>query len=415
MLLNQLRALDYMQRYRLDVLVATSPTNITYFTDYYLWLDRLFKEYMVVPGASSHLVQYYAVFPLEGEPALVVNPLMAVNAANLWVRNLQVYRGTSLETSLPPSDLSDLECRFLDLHRAAERYGSSTEAFLGILNERGLSTASIGIEMEGLEPKAKEMIARALPKAEIKDCSNLIRLLRMVKSKDEITLLKRAAEINEQAAMESLAMAGVGRHVADLVQHFRQRVAQMGADFDHFDFSLRGLGIASEPDYILRDDDVLFVDFGCIYRHYFSDGGTTLALRKPSDELLRRHAAFGMCLEAGTRAMHPGAKASDVHLAMGETLKAQGITSANPHGHGIGLEVRDYPILVGNNGLHIRDECVDVAADLPLEEGMVLNLESSIFMPAVGALQMEKSYLVTTGGGQPLVTQDRSSPFIVAE
>ena len=42
MLFNRERAIEHMDRCGLDALVATSPTNITYFSDYYCWLDKLF-------------------------------------------------------------------------------------------------------------------------------------------------------------------------------------------------------------------------------------------------------------------------------------------------------------------------------------------------------------------------------------
>ena len=40
MLFNRQRAIEYMDRYNLDALVATSPTNITYFSDYHCGLDK---------------------------------------------------------------------------------------------------------------------------------------------------------------------------------------------------------------------------------------------------------------------------------------------------------------------------------------------------------------------------------------
>ena len=87
MLFNKARAIEYMRRYELDVLVASSPANITYFSDYYCWADMLMKEYMLAPGGSSNLHQGYAVFPLEGDPALVINhSVFAVNAVDSWVR-----------------------------------------------------------------------------------------------------------------------------------------------------------------------------------------------------------------------------------------------------------------------------------------------------------------------------------------
>jgi Xaa-Pro dipeptidase len=415
MLFNRTRAIEYMRRYELDVLVATSPPNITYFTDYFCWLDPLFKEYMMAPGTSSEIAQRYAVFPLEGEPALVVSPLMAVNAADSWVRDLYLFGDTGLDYSIAPTrvdTLPDRERRLFDRLSDTPPSANSTDALLNILKARGLTDARIGIEMDGLSPSAKSALAGALPRASVKDCSNLIRLIRMVKSQDEIALLTRAAQISETAGMESLALARSGRPIADLIQHYRARIAEMGADFDHFAFGIRGMGIATEPSYILTEDDVLYVDFGCLYQHYFSDTGTTLALCEPSSVLAERHRALRECVAAAVDVMQPGAKASAVQATMWRTLTGYGITACFPHGHGLGVEVRDYPIIVADNRLRIRDDCVDVPSDLLLEENMIVNLEAGIFMHGVASLHIEQTFLVTASGARQLVPQDRTQPFM---
>ena len=185
-----------------------------------------------------------------------------------------------------------------------------------------------------------------------------------------------------------------------------------GANFDHFAFGVRGLGIATEPDYILTDDDLLYVDFGCIYKYCFSDSGTTLAMREPSAPILERHAALRACTRAGVEVMQPGVKTSEVQAAMWQTLNEHGVTASFPHGHGLGLEVRDYPIIVADNGLRIRDDCVDVPSDLPLESDMVLNLEAMIAIPGVGSLHIEQSFVVTADGSRPLVQQYRAHPIL---
>ncbi len=97
--------------------------------------------------------------------------------------------------------------------------------------------------------------------------------------------------------------------------------------------------------------------------------------------------------------------------AMMAELNARGITVANPHGLGFGLEVRDYPIVVADNGLRIKDECVDVPSDLPLEVDMVINPEVPIFLAGVGSVHAEASFVVTPHGSRPLVAQDRSTFF----
>jgi Xaa-Pro aminopeptidase len=119
-------------------------------------------------------------------------------------------------------------------------------------------------------------------------------------------------------------------------------------------------------------------------------------------------------MDAGIDVLRPGVRASAVQKAMWQTLRAHGPVVSYPHGHSFGLDVRDYPILAPETGLHIRDECIDVPSDLPLEPDMVVNLEAPIFMPGVGSVHLEESYVITTGGARPLVAQQRSAPIIPA-
>ena len=170
--------------------------------------------------------------------------------------------------------------------------------------------------------------------------------------------------------------------------------------------------MTTETSYPLAEDDVLYVDYGCIYQYCFSDSGTTLAMRELSAELGERHAALRACMDAGGEAMRPGVKASAVASAMVQALHDRGITASFPHGHGVGLEVRDYPIVVPDNGLRVKDDCVDLPSDLILEADMVLNLEAPLFMPGVGSLHIEQSYVVTPQGNRPLTAQQRQRPVV---
>jgi len=92
-------------------------------------------------------------------------------------------------------------------------------------------------------------------------------------------------------------------------------------------------------------------------------------------------------------------------------LEEGGVVGENPHGHGLGLEVRDYPILTPDNGLRIRDQCIDVASDVPLEEGMILCLEVPVFSIPDRSFQLEQMFLVTSDGGQPLTERDLTQPM----
>ena len=410
MLFNVDRARKYMRDCGLDALVAASPVNITYFTDYFIWIDGLMKEYMVRPGGSADLSQGYALFPLEGEPALAVTgSMLAVNGVDLWVRDLRISGDSGLDWSLAPPPLSDRMDRVYDLVKDAPGYGTTTEALAGALSDRGLSGGTLGVEADGMTAGRFAQLRQALPDARLLDCSNLIRLLRMVKNGDEIERLEQAAEISETAAMTAMEQASPGDNVQDVVRRFRAELGGRGADLDHFAFGVHGLGIATEPDFILGASDVEYVDWGCRYRSCYSDTGTTYAMKPLSGDMQDRFDVLRASMDAGLAAIRPGVLSSTVQAAMQDVVDDAGL-AMYPHGHGVGMEVRDYPILAPDNGLRIADDCIDVPSDLPVEEHMVLNIEAPLCLAGIGSLHLEQSVVVTGSGSRPLAEQQRERP-----
>ena len=414
-LFNITRAKQCMRDLSLDGLIATSPVNVQYFSGYSCWIDSLFKEYMMRPGASSNLAQpSCALFPSEGEPALIVKSLMAVNALDSEIGDLRVYGDPGVDYSLLSEPATASDERYLRLLRDAPRCATAMDALVACLRDRRLEDATLGIEMDGLPDEVKTGLARALPQARFRDCTNLIRYIRAVKTPEELSVLAHAAEIAEQAAMESLAMARAGGCARDLVQQFQVRLIEQGAAFDHFSFTLNGLGIGKDHGAPFRTTDVIYVDFGCVLSSYFSDSGTTLSFSELPPAMAKRYTALQACVAAGARAMRPGVKASFIQKSMAQVLKDSGIADAFPHGHGLGMELRDYPILVPATGLRLQDECIDLDSDLPMEEGMVNNLEAPLFLPMAGGLHLEKSFVITADGNRELCRQQRDHPYLAA-
>lgn len=411
MLLNRQRAERFMRERGVDALVATSPVHVTYLSDYHCWLDSWFKDYMGSPGAPSRLTEMFAVLPLEGEPALILNPIFSANASDIWIQDVQTFGDTGLDFSaaVPPRDEEGR--RSAARLQSASKFSSASQALAHTLRSRQLGNAVIGIELDGMRPATLEVLRTALPGSQFRDCTNLLRVIRMVKTPEELLRLTRAAEISECAGIEALSMAQQGKSMGEIALYYRKRVAEMGALEDHFAFSPRGYGIATEPRYVFRGDDIMYLDFGCIYGQYFSDTGATLALCPLPQDLEARHKALGASISAGVAALRPGVLSSEVRSAMGTEFRAHGFEAAFPHGHGLGLEPREYPILVDNNSLRVQDGCIDLPSDLPLEEGMVINLEAGMFVPERGSLQIEKTFVVEKNASRPLIPQLRDATY----
>ena len=141
---------------------------------------------------------------------------------------------------------------------------------------------------------------------------------------------------------------------------------------------------------------------GIYFHPGVSDGGTTLALRP----LARAESDALDCLreaiEAGMELLVPGTRASVVHNAM--RLVTERYPSARPQGHGIGMEIREDPIIGGSLGGRLRDECIDEPADLELEAGMLINLEASLFAIRHSSVHTEETFALGKHGSRRIST-----------
>lgn len=395
------RTLEEMRASGMDVLVGASPAALADLADYRNWIDPLFREYMMRPGASSDLQQALVLLTSEGEVTLLVSAEMAANARDTTADRIVVWGS---DEAVP----RDLPAGF---EQVAEAFGrprraTRTEALRDLLG----AAARIGAERESLAAGTWDALAAG---GRAGDCTNLLRLGRMVKSEPQIAMLQRAAEAAEYAAAETLAVASVGSSWRELTDLYRMKLAEHGADLDHFSGSPTGFGLATEADYRLPEHGSMYFDHGCRLRSWFSDTGHTIAFGPPDDACRRRQAAVRDALSAGAEHLAPGKPASAAAEAMREALAAAGL-SGFPHGHGIGLEVRDYPIVVPDTGLRIEDDFVSRPADLPLEPGMVLNLESAVWVGDVSSVHCERSFVITGGGCRPLADQPRDEPLSIS-
>ena len=410
--LNKLRATDFMEQYDLDAIIATSPTNIYYFTGYHWWLDPLFRRYMVTPGDADELLfPGFSVLTRDGDSALVVNKMLVVNATHMDTKVVHPFGGFTYDESTEPESLRDRDRRIFDLSGNRD-HQTRIDALKEGLKNCGVHKGRLGIELGGFEAGQRSEITSALNGSELLDCSNLIRLIRAVKTRQEIDILTRAAEIAEAAAISTLEEACPGSRWGDLVRTYRVRLAEHDADYDHLILGDAGLGISTDSERILQSCEVTFADWGCVYRHYFSDAGSTFSMGQSSKKIRDRFSALGTSISAGASQLKPGIKGSSVQRAMMDALEAHNVSGTfQPHGHGIGLDVRDYPIVVPDNGLNIQDDCVNESSDLPMEEGMVISLEVSQYLPGSASLNNERVFVVEPDGGRELIPYLREQPI----
>lgn len=399
------RTIDIMRECGVDVVIGASPASLADLADYRNWLDPLFKEYMILPGGSSELQQALVILTDDGEATLLVSAEMAANAAYSSVNRIIIWGSEKGDPREQPTGFERVGEAFTRIQHEtrAEALAAAIDAMVG--------AARIGAERDGLSPGEWEALNAG--GRDIGNCSDLLRLGRMVKTEGQIELLRRAAEAAEYAAAETLAVASVGSSWRELTDLYRLKLAEHGAEVDHFSGSPTGFGLATEVDFLLPESGSMYFDHGCRLHSWFSDTGHTIAFGPPNTTCRKRQAAVRSALLAGIEHLAPGRPASTAAEAMKTTLTATGLDGF-PHGHGIGLEIRDYPILVPDTGLRIQDDFVNRPADLPLEAGMILNLELAVWAPDVSSVHIERSFVIEPGGCRPLTDQPRDEPLSIS-
>jgi len=408
------RAQQLMRETGLDAVIATSPVNVAYLSGYRCWMDGILRRWMVEPGdnPSSRIAIAYVVMPNHGDPTLITGWGFGADAAQSWIKDVRTAGGPASE-SLDYAQSGYLR-RLMEIAAVSPKYSTPFDALLSVLEEKGLNEGRLGVERWD-RSELDQSLPDSLPRAQLMSADVLMRVMRMCKSPSEIAALCKAAEIAERAADLALSGAAAGDTIGSLYLRYRQELAAHDADLDHFAYSVRGTALStmSQTPYQLAAGDVLYIDHGCVKDGWFSDTAITIVVGEAAPAMLNLYAELREAIEAGVATATPGTRAAAVQATMQEALGPLSRDIAYPQGHGLGLELRDLPIIVRSRNAILRDECIDLEADLPLQPDMVVNLEAGVHRPGRGAVQLERTFVITKHGARPLLDQNRSSPLLV--
>ncbi|MDH5685960.1 MAG: aminopeptidase P family protein, partial [Hadesarchaea archaeon] len=231
--------------------------------------------------------------------------------------------------------------------------------------------------------------------ANYRELPGLMLELRKIKSREEVSLLRRSAKIatkGMRCAAESIAVGRTELEVAAEAEREMRVAESEGTSFPTIVASGRNswLPHASATRKRLRRGELVVVDLGAVYKGYASDMTRTFAL-SPTRKQLTLIELVRRAQKAAIGRVRNGAKTSDVDKAAREIISRAGYAKFSPHGtgHGVGMEIHEHPGLAPDS------------KDI-LREGMVITVEPGIYIPNVGGARWEDMFLVTKEGRKPL-------------
>jgi Xaa-Pro aminopeptidase len=232
----------------------------------------------------------------------------------------------------------------------------------------------------------------------------MVERLRITKDAHEIEMLRQGARMLSGVALDVLRDVGAGMREQELAAKIDWRIKTAGFERCSFETIVASgpnsaLPHAHAGDRVLRDGDLVVLDFGGVYGGYCVDLTRTVALGKPDPEMHRVYQAVLEAQQAAIALVKPGVRAGDIDAAARTTLGRHTLADAFGHstGHGLGVEIHETPRIGprrDGNGAGPPDEAI--------EAGMVFTIEPGAYLPGWGGVRIEDDVLVTADGVEVL-------------
>ncbi len=243
-------------------------------------------------------------------------------------------------------------------------------------------------------------------KTRFKPKINFSQQKRIIKTKKEIELIKRAVSLGKEAFdrfSHFLQKEGEGKTEQELHFELIKILTKKG----EFDLSFSPIVAinenAAKPHALaskkaLKNGDLLLIDAGIKYKRYCSDRTRTAEFnghitfqkeQRFSDK--KKQKIYDIVLkaqEAAIKKIKPGVKASDIDKAAREVIEKAGFGKFFVHstGHGVGLDIHELPVISFKNKETI------------IEENMIFTIEPGIYLNGEFGVRIEDMVVVTKDG-----------------
>jgi Xaa-Pro dipeptidase len=221
---------------------------------------------------------------------------------------------------------------------------------------------------------------------------------RMQKSDNEIALMQGAMNMTLAVHQATASMLYKGISTTEVEAFIKQAHQKVGAPGNYFCIVLFGIATSFphgvKDAQILKVDDMVLIDTGCKVHDYLSDITRTYVF---GESTVRQQEFWNNEKSAQLAAFNAakiGVPCEAVDAAARGYLASQGLGPDNqtpgcPHrtGHGIGLDIHEWPYLVGGNMT-------------PLATGMCFSNEPMLVVPDEFGIRLEDHFYMTDEGAR---------------
>ena len=283
-----------------------------------------------------------------------------------------------------------------DVHGWQE-HQSPYKLFIDILSTLGIHKGAIAID-ESTAFFVTNGIQKANHALNLIDAKPITAVCRWQKSDAEIALLQQAKNMTVAVQKSAARILKEGISTDEVVSFIDRAHKKVGATGSYFCIVLFGKDSAyphgvKQPK-LLENNDMVLIDTGCQCEGYHSDITRSYVYGKPNQRQREIWHIEKMAQQAAFNAAKIGNTCSDIDSAARHFIANKGLgpdyqTPGCPHrtGHGIGLDIHEWPYLVSS------DKTL-------LAKGMCFSNEPMLVMPEEFGVRLEDHFYITASGAQ---------------
>jgi Xaa-Pro dipeptidase len=267
---------------------------------------------------------------------------------------------------------------------------------LALEAENLLNTESIAVEKDYLSYSRALNLLTLFPKATLTSLEQKINQLRMLKDQKEVEILREAAALADFGVETGVKALQEGKSEMEIVATIEFELKKKGIS----QMSFSTMVLAGEKTAYphgkpglneIKEGDLLLFDLGVVHKGYCSDITRTVAYKSISPKQQEIYETVLKAEKAAVEICKPGVRLGDIDKTARDIIKEKGYGEYFVHriGHGLGIEVHEYPSMNDSNN--------EVA-----QPGMTFTIEPGIYVEGVGGVRIEDDILITENGYETL-------------
>ena len=278
-----------------------------------------------------------------------------------------------------------------------QEHESPYDLFARLLKQAGVMPGDkVGID-ESTAFFISDGFQKAMPELQLVNASPVTAGCRMHKTAPELALIQRAMDMTLEVHKAAASILYEGITTTEVEQFIHEAHKKTGAPAGSY-FCIVLFGKATsfphgvKDPQVLKPGDLVLIDTGCKLKGYLSDITRTYCFGEPTEKQARLWQAEKEAQIAAFNAAQPGTPCGQVDAAARECLAGYGLgpdyqLPGLPHrtGHGIGMDIHEWPYLVKDN-------------PQPLATGMCFSNEPMIVVPGEFGIRLEDHFYMTDEG-----------------